>query len=310
MEFDIKKHTIYRCIHGSRAYGTHTPLSDYDYKGIAIAPLEYYLGFSKRFEQSEKYVSKGQDIDEVIYDIQKFFKLAADCNPNIIEVIFCDENEVLFCDKFGKMILDIREKFISKRAKFTFTGYAVSQLKRIRGHRSWLLNPPKKKPERSDFGLPIDSKMSSSEMGAYEHVSKTEKLPEHIMSLLQKEKQYANSKKEWDQYQNWKENRNKERAKDEARFGFDSKHAYHLIRLLRMGEEILQGKGVLVKRLDADELLEIRNGAMTYEEIVDMAESRISNIDDLYDKSSIPKTPDVNFLSKKCMEIIKEYHNI
>lgn len=310
MEFELKDHTIYRCIHGSRAYGTHHPDSDYDFKGIAIAPIEYYLGFQKKFEQAEKYVSKGSDKDEVIYDIKKFFRLASDCNPNIIEMLFCDEADVLFVDDFGKRILEIRERFISKRARFTFTGYAISQLKRIKGHRSWLLNPPKKEPKREDFGLPTDSKMSQSDIGAHEHVSKTEKLPGHIMNLLHKEKQYANEKRKWDQYQNWKLSRNKERAKLEEDFGYDAKHAYHLVRLLRMGKEILQGKGVLVKRLDAKELVEIRNGSLDYEKLVNMSEQYISDIDELYEKSTLPKTPDVKFLDEKCVEIIRDYHNI
>lgn len=37
----------------------------------------------------------------------------------------------------------------------TFLGYAMAQLKQIKTHRSWLLNPPKSKPLREDFGLPI-----------------------------------------------------------------------------------------------------------------------------------------------------------
>lgn len=94
MEFNVDNHTIYKCKHGSQAYGTNTSESDLDVKGIAIAPLDYYLGFAKRFEQSEECVSKGGAQDRVIYDIQKFFKLAADCNPNIIEVLFCDEEDI------------------------------------------------------------------------------------------------------------------------------------------------------------------------------------------------------------------------
>jgi len=44
----------------------------------------------------------------------------------------------------------------------------------------------------------------------------------------------------------------------EAKFGFDTKHAMHLIRLLRMAREILETGVVHVKRPDAEELSAIR----------------------------------------------------
>ena len=309
MHFEIKENTILRTLHGSRAYGTNVETSDYDYKGVAVAPLDTYVGFARNFEQHETYVSKGHDRDEVIYDIRKFFKLASDCNPNILEILFVDESDIISITPIGEKLMEMRDDFISKKAKYTFTGYAISQLKRIKGHRGWLLDPPKKKPEREDYGLPIDTKMSTSERGAYEHVSKTEVLPDHIMRLLTKEKQYAAAKRRWDQYQSWKKNRNKARAKDEAEFGFDGKHAYHLVRLLRMGKEILQGKGVLVKRPDAEELLEIRSGLWSYDRLISESEEYIKDIDELYEKSSLPKTPQVNKLHQKCAELVLEFHN-
>jgi hypothetical protein len=39
--------TIYLTRHGSHAYGTSLPTSDLDIRGIAIAPIHYYLGVSE-----------------------------------------------------------------------------------------------------------------------------------------------------------------------------------------------------------------------------------------------------------------------
>src|SRR5271156_6546414 len=80
----IEDRTVLLVRHGSHAYGTNTPASDEDFKGIAIPPKNYFLGTMHRFEQAEL---KAPEPDAVIYDIRKFFNLAADCNPNIIEVL-------------------------------------------------------------------------------------------------------------------------------------------------------------------------------------------------------------------------------
>ena len=42
----MKENIILLTQNGSRVYGTHTPTSDWDYVGVAIPPVDYYLGLS------------------------------------------------------------------------------------------------------------------------------------------------------------------------------------------------------------------------------------------------------------------------
>ncbi len=88
-------------------------------------------------------------------------------------------------------------------------------------------------------------------------------LPKDILALIQAEKRYQDALREWQGYQKWKVERNAARKELEKKHGFDSKHAAHLIRLLRMGLEIVNTGEVIVMRPDAQELLGIRNGACT-----------------------------------------------
>src|SRR5271154_5646188 len=138
--------------HGSHAYGTNTASSDEDFKGATVAPRDVYLGFQNKFEQQEL-----KDPDTCVYELRKFFALASACNPNITEVLFVDPADHMYVSALGERILDARDKFLSKRARFTFAGYAKSQLARIETHRRWLLNPPKGKPTRAEFDLPPET---------------------------------------------------------------------------------------------------------------------------------------------------------
>lgn len=40
----MEQGTVLLVRHGSHAYGTNTPASDEDFKGVAIPPKEYFLG--------------------------------------------------------------------------------------------------------------------------------------------------------------------------------------------------------------------------------------------------------------------------
>ena len=73
---------ILKVVAGSRAYGTNTEDSDYDYRGICIQPKKYLLGLDK-FEQHEE-----KEPDTVIYSLEKFVRLALQNNPNILEILF------------------------------------------------------------------------------------------------------------------------------------------------------------------------------------------------------------------------------
>jgi hypothetical protein len=96
---------IYLMTAGSHAYGLNTPTSDVDIKGIAVPPREYFLGFANSFEQAES-----KDPDMCVFDIRKFFRLAAECNPNIIEMLWCDESEHRCVTQPGRWLIDARER--------------------------------------------------------------------------------------------------------------------------------------------------------------------------------------------------------
>lgn len=310
MGFDVSKNTIYLAKHGSHAYGTNTPSSDLDVKGICIEPIEYHFGFLNNFEQQIRSPSEINPHDEVIYSLKKFAKLATDNNPNILECLFVDESDILFCNKYGVRLREFRKHFLSRKAKHTFSGYAHAQLKKIKSHRSWLLNPPSTPPSRKEFGLSNDTKVTKAELGAFEAAVQQGidvDISPKMLKIFIREKQYASVKQHWDQYQNWLKTRNPTRSINEAKYGYDTKHSYHLIRLMKMCVEILRDGEVIVKRPDAQELLNIRNGSLTYDELIAYADSLEKKSESLYETSPLPREPNRKLIDDMIVGLTTSY---
>jgi hypothetical protein len=315
MNFDVKSRTIFKCLSGSHAYGTNTETSDKDYRGICIPPESYFLGAFHNFEQAEsKPDPKNPDKeDSCIYGIRKFFKLAADNNPNILELLFMPKDCILEMTPWMERIVEHRHKFLSTKVKFSYSGYAIAQLRRIKGHRAFLLNPQTKQPERADFGLPANQDLvvfrKQVEMLNKAGIDANKVLGKQI----EDEARYQRAMEDWRHYQDWKENRNKTRAALESKFGVDLKHASHLVRLLRTGYEILTEGELRVRRPDAAELLAIRNeGIWSYEKLIEFADKMDKEMERVYKagESSLPHSPDINFLNDLCIEVVKDYLKI
>jgi predicted nucleotidyltransferase len=301
--------TIYRAVHGSRAYGTHMPHSDRDEKGVCIPQdPRYYFGY-KKFEQKDNGWSDGND--RCIFDLRKFFSLALKCNPNIIEMLYVEEEDILQINDLGKELRDNRDIFLSRDAANTFVGYATSQLHRINGHKKWIDNPPVQ-PVESDFwketGLKSEAAPYRVELEG--HIFVVEPDVVGYPSTVAKIKHFdgvswKTANKKYRQYLDWKENRNPARAELEAEHSIDTKHAGHLIRLLRMGKEIITEGKVLVRRPDAKELLDIRNGKFSYDELVKYAIDLKEEVNAAVGSSPLPEAPDHEKAEKLLLKLIK-----
>jgi hypothetical protein len=118
---------IFEGIVGSQAYGIATPASDVDKKGVFILPLDKLLGF----DYVEQVTDEKNDI--VFYEVARFLQLLQNNNPTILELLNLPEDCVLHKDPIFEMILENRDKFITKNCKNSFGGYAIEQIKKARG---------------------------------------------------------------------------------------------------------------------------------------------------------------------------------
>jgi predicted nucleotidyltransferase len=274
-------HLILKVLAGSRAYGLDRPESDTDTRGICIPPKEALLGLML-FEQTQDEKS-----DNVVFGLPKFVRLALEGNPNLIETLFTED--VLHVDAFGEKLLAGRDLFLSRLVADRFGHYAVAQLKRLENHHRWWAHPPQE-PTLRDFGASLNERGSASFPDA------------------QARRDYEAAQKNWTHYQRWKRERNPSRAELEERFGYDTKHAMHLCRLLKMGLEILDGQGVLVRRPDAEWLRQVRQGLFNYEGLLEWAREHEQRLQSARALSALPEEPDRLAAEKLLMEIQESFY--
>lgn len=328
-----KDNLVFKCVTGSKAYGTDRPTSDVDTRGVFIAPIYVALSCCKSIEQVET-----PGIDETIFELKKFIKLAADANPNILDILFADKENILYIHPVFQEVLDNKHIFLSKKVRHTFSGYAMAQLHRIKGHRKWIMQPQGEVPPKlgdycrlvlsngqvtsdgneirkmsfecflaetfgsSQFRVFKSPEFFQNKLGFFTegeeqlrpinvHDDILRERAEYVGFLLVNIDEYKAEHTKWKQYWDWKKNRNEDRAELEEKYTFDTKHASHLVRLMKMCKEILTDGKVLIRRPDAKELLAIRNGKFKYDELIEWAENSDKELDALYEKSTLPHSP-------------------
>ena len=96
------------------------------------------------------------------------------------------------------------------------------------------------------------------------------------------------------------------------KWGFDVKNSSHLIRLLKMGIEILMDGEINVYRGETDSQLyiSIKNGEWSLEKVKKEADRLFALLDEAYIKSELPKKPDFEKVNGLCMRIMQEWCSI
>ena len=135
-------------------------------------------------------------------------------------------------------------------------------------------------------------------------------ISDNIVEALDREKKYLNAINQWNSYQNWKKNRNPERALLENKFGYDTKHASHLFRLITEGKELLTKGFITFPRPDSKLLLDIKNGKWKFDELLDRTENYEKEFEIFYKNSILPNKPNRNKIDELCINLVKGHLNI
>ena len=374
---------LYLVIRGSHAYGTNIETSDTDYSGIFIQSEDDILG--------NKYIEQINDDknDTVIYEIRRFLELLGTNNPTVLELLNTPEDCVIYKDPIFDLILNDREKFITKICAKSLGGYAKQQISKAKGQnkkQNWEKDKVTRK-EVLDFVYVIEGeksipwkvwnnnryeekfigvvnvpnardiyavyfdqdafcmfsesisestrktlikvrKESGKSMGfGYKGLVKTgegvnsaesnqlrlssiPKGEEPICVVTYNKDGYTQHCNDYKSYQTWLEQRNEARWVDVQSHGqkIDGKNMMHCMRLIQMSREIAEGKGIVVRRPNAKELISIRKGEVDLQTLIDKVEKEIVEIDKLFEESNLPDMVDNKLIHNLIVKIRKQIY--
>lgn len=133
-----------------------------------------------------------------------------------------------------------------------------------------------------------------------------------IATIVYNKDGYSEHCKDYKEYQEWLENRNEARYVDTQAHGqkIDGKNMMHCIRLINMATEIGEGKGIIVRRPDAQYLLGIRRGEVDLESLIELADNAIENMDKIFDESDLPSKVDPDLINELLIGIRKAFYNL
>jgi predicted nucleotidyltransferase len=245
----------YETVMGSVAYGVSSDTSDVDVYGWAIPPKDDIFphlrgevpGFGKphpQFAQFQEHHVRdpdalgghGRTYDLTIFGIVKFFQLAMENNPNVIDSLFTPATCVLHATRVGTLVRENRGLFLHRGAWPKFKGYAYAQL-----HKLAIKRPTGK------------------------------------------------------------------RAELVAAHGFDTKFAYHVVRLLGEVEQILLEGDIDLQR-DNERLKAIRRGEWTEDRLRQWAADKEADLERAYAASTLPATPDEEKIKALLLTCLEEHY--
>lgn len=338
---------LLEAIGGSRAYGTDTPSSDTDIRGVFVLPRAQFFGFNPPDQISDA------SHDTTYYELGRFVELLSKNNPNVMELLGLPADCIQFQHPLFQRFTP--ELFLSKRCRDTFAGYAMGQIRKARGLNKKIVNPmPKERRTAISFCHVLEGQGStplSDWLGTrgihqakcglvsvphmrdvygvyydsdgqivYRGIFATEEASEVRCSSVHRDAEpiawMAFNKdglkkhcNEHRSYWEWVENRNEARYATNIDHGrnYDSKNLMHTFRLLDMAEEIATEGRLHVRRPNRDHLMRIREGAFDYDELVAQAEAKVVRIDALYEASKLPEQPDLAAIERLLIAIREDF---
>lgn len=295
---------IVKMTFGSHLYGTSTPDSDRDYKGIYL-PTKKQLAKGS-FPNCINYNTKSsgdtrkntkEDTDLEVYSLHYFLELALQGETFALDMLHAPENMIEVSSPIWKLIQQNRSRFYTRNLN-SFVGYARSQAAKygIKGSR---LNTVK---EVIEFlkQFPVTTRMSEvwGNLPEVEHTSfEVDRMGIELYQVcgkkLQKTAQIKTVLPPLEKYFEQYGARAVQASNNEA---IDWKAISHAFRACLQVKEILTTGDLVFPLKDADKLLKIKQGMLDFKtEVGPNLESSMEELEKIAAKSTLPETADKTF---------------
>ncbi len=302
--FNKKFKLIYLSKAGSLLYGLHTPNSDEDYIGIFIASDDYYLGLNTVKELN--FSIKEKNIEIKLYELKNFVKLAMQNNPNIIELLFVNPyHHLLYLSEEGKLLLDHKNLFPTKEAYNRFMGYAISQKHKMVIKKENYGELQSFIDLLRNYNIQFDNKTILNDL-KYNKYFEAFKNNFKGNNFKIGDMQFPISRKVKKVYEDIKERLDKASRYEKyvLKYGYDTKFASHLIRLLSEGKELLETGKITFPLKERDLIFNIKIGEVKLEEVLRIAEKYETEMKNIRNKTPLPVKSQFNKINELLKEIL------
>ena len=306
---NLGKNIIILTLGGSHAYGTNNENSDLDIRGCALNSKMQILT-NQNFEQFTN-----EATDTTIYAFNKLISLLSNVNPNTIELLGNKPEHYFYVSPIGQELIDNAHLFLSKKAIYSFGGYANQQLRRLENKSNRLVSQSDK--EKHILST-INHAMYDIKTAYQDFTDEDIKLyidtavqegydTEIFMDVNLKHYPLRDYKSVWSEMQSIVKSYSKigkrnEKAIEHNKLG---KHMMHLVRLYMMCLDILEKEKIVTYREhEHDLLMDIRNGKYLdsnkqpiaeFYEMVDEYEKRLEYAKE---NTNLPDNPDYKAINE------------
>jgi predicted nucleotidyltransferase len=289
--------TLVRTVFGSELYGTSTPASDRDEKGVFMPDTrDILLGrIPKTANLSVKDDTRRNspgELDGDMYSLHHFVKLACQGQTVAIDMLWTPREMILEDSETWNELISLREKFLSKNMK-AFVGYARAQAAKysLKGDRLTKLREflaVLKNSDPSDCLAHVWDKLPQDDEREGPHctelqiagkwfgrTTRIDHVKESVESLIARYGKRANAAATAD--------------------GRDWKALSHALRVSLELKELLQTKRLRFPLYDADTLTAIKTGVYELSEVQRLIDHTLEEIETLMESSNLPEKVDYKF---------------
>lgn len=322
---------------GSHLYGTNTPESDTDYKGIYIPELsDVIMG---NIPKASKTMSTGkkegknthEDIDLEMFHLKGFLKLCEEGQVCALDMLFAPDDMILYKSPVWDEIIKNRDKLLHKKVT-AFIGYCRKQTAKygIKGSRLDALDKAievfsVKEPKEQLCKFQRELLVLTNQYPEFFEFGELENAQRNIGG--------GGIKDNWaTQYFTFADRKFMLNSKakdtlsvlmkikkaygDRAKLaqdskGVDWKAVSHAVRVCYQAEELLRTGHITMPLKEAEFIKKIKQGGLRYINIAMLLEEFMDAIKDLKETSSLPEEPDREWMKEFCINsYMREYFNL
>jgi hypothetical protein len=300
---------IVRVQHGSHLYGTSTPASDLDYKGVHIPSGRAIIlqraenVLDRRVKVSDTIKNGADDTDDQSYSLQKFFGMIAVGDTVATEILFAPEP--VYADDDWPEIQRIGRSLLNRQCK-GFVGYCRRQAAKygIKGSRmaacedivNLLTDAMMEHGTTAKVDVVADKLLvfcATHEFSNIEIITSQAGTDVPHLEVVDRKVPYtATLKVAHEIYTKVFENYGARARAAKLNEGIDWKAVSHAVRVARQAIELLTTGTITFPRPDAAQLLEIKRGLLPYSGIAEELEALVEQVEIVAETSSLPEMSD------------------